>query len=388
MRIASGGLLAPKYICIILLAHLGSAYAQQTYSQILNRSLESAESTRLRFNDAAKQAVSEYEGSNRLEVFARHFKRDGASKSLPIGYSKISTDITIPRPDSSIYTDETYRQNASSLLEGSAATGRVFGVGATIAKPSEFPDCVAIGRDGSYYATGVVIDGDFILTAAHIWDGDPETAPNCIWLGNVTVDCLEATAKGTRLDVVRCCRHEGYQFDGQVANPKANDLLLLQLSPKSKSSISARAEIVAASFYTQLGVKPFQCIRAAGFGYNRKDDQGNLRGFGVKRHVTIPLASCDVARYGLHQEPIASNQVTVEFVAASKSEKADTCKGDSGGPVYCVDNGAFKLVGITSRATPKSNAVCGDGGIYEAVGYYRDWINTATSDTANWTVVK
>jgi hypothetical protein len=50
----------------------------------------------------------------------------------------------------------------------------------------------------------------------------------------------------------------------------------------------------------------------------------------------------------------------------------DTCGGDSGGPVFWIQDGLAWLVGVTSRAAPgvQQNATlhCGGGGIYTLIG--------------------
>ncbi len=54
--------------------------------------------------------------------------------------------------------------------------------------------------------------------------------------------------------------------------------------------------------------------------------------------------------------------------APGSGRRPDSCRGDSGGPVFLVENGGYTLIAVTSRAAPgtHTNAVghCGGGGIY------------------------
>ena len=58
--------------------------------------------------------------------------------------------------------------------------------------------------------------------------------------------------------------------------------------------------------------------------------------------------------------------------APGPSIRTDTCGGDSGGPVFLFVNGAPRLVAVTSRAAPGTqanpNSQCGGGGIYTLIG--------------------
>ena len=251
---------------------------------------------------------------------------------------------------------------------------------------------MALGRSGDYFASGVIIEGDIILTAAHICDGQPDTVPDCVWYGPVTSNCLDAPKKGELLRVVRYMRHSQYEFNGNHANPRGNDLMMLEIHPDDRKKIHVIAEMANDDEATKMGVDPHISVRAVGYGHSRKNVQGALEGFGVRRHVTIPLAGREVGRYGLFEFPVNDMKVLGEFVAASKSENADTCKGDSGGPVYLIggppEQRVFRLIGITSRATPGAPDVCGDGGVYELVPAYRDWIRAEVQKRGSWPTVQ
>jgi endonuclease G len=64
-----------------------------------------------------------------------------------------------------------------------------------------------------------------------------------------------------------------------------------------------------------------------------------------------------------------------EMVLAAQSGR-DTCKGDSGGPLYVAKGKQWLLAGVTSRGTDLATTMCGDGGIYTRVDKYRTWISS------------
>jgi secreted trypsin-like serine protease len=310
-----------------------------------------------------------------------------------IGFAKFDDFDKTPVKISanSIYKDPEYQVNVTKIaVDG--VSGRAFGPEAIPTRKKEFPECVALGRAGDYSASGVIIDNDLILTAAHICAGDPESVPDMVWYGTITSNCDEAPKKGIYLRVTRYFRHQDYKSNGSYENPKGNDLMLLEIHPDDRNKIDVTAQMATDEEVANFGKDPLVAVRAVGFGHCRKDEQGRLKGFGVRRHVTIPLASRNVSLYDLFQVQQNEQSIVTEFVAASKSELADTCKGDSGGPVYIisgpVDNRSFKLIGITSRATPGFANQCGDGGIYEFLPVYRDWIQKAYQDRANWMSVE
>ena len=119
-------------------------------------------------------------------------------------------------------------------------------------------------------------------------------------------------------------------------------------------------------------------VELVGFGYN---DPNRPVGFGTKRQVTAPILKLPTdtdlgslpTTLGFHPE--------YEMVAGRKALGKDTCNGDSGGPAYIRQAGAFVVAGLTSRATLSATVNCGDGGIYVRSSAFRDWINGVLAES-------
>jgi secreted trypsin-like serine protease len=104
-------------------------------------------------------------------------------------------------------------------------------------------------------------------------------------------------------------------------------------------------------------------------------------GYGEKRAVDVPIASIDSTGAGVADR--YGSDPGLELVAGSPFLDRDTCKGDSGGPVYIDIDGQWFLAGATSRGvSPTPGAVsdpqrlCGDGGIYVRIDKYLDWVKS------------
>jgi secreted trypsin-like serine protease len=67
------------------------------------------------------------------------------------------------------------------------------------------------------------------------------------------------------------------------------------------------------------------------------------------------------------------------MVAGHRGLLLDSCRGDSGGPLYIRNtDGEYFLIGATSRGIRDSFTTCGDGGIYVRVDLCLDWIRNVT----------
>jgi len=107
-------------------------------------------------------------------------------------------------------------------------------------------------------------------------------------------------------------------------------------------------------------------VRLVGFGAT---DARGVRGMGIRHYVDVSLRSfgcthLDAARYGC----------TGAEITIPRSAGADTCAGDSGGPVLEMNEGKLRVVAVTSRAVNGSVLACGDGGIYTRTDRFGAWL--------------
>lgn len=198
-----------------------------------------------------------------------------------------------------------------------------------------FADVVLVGGAESYYCTGVLIDPRHVLTAGH---------------------CAAATrvAFGNRLPAVTAIAVRNHRQHPQL------DVALLALDRPATVRAHTRRRV-------RDTTPTMGALRILGFGVR---DRLRLTGFGTKRQLDVDVDGwgCTTARASTLGCSPAD-----ELVVRGGSGN-DTCLGDSGGPVFELVDGNWRLVAITSRGMRPRKVICGEGGIYVRVDRIDAWI--------------
>lgn len=209
----------------------------------------------------------------------------------------------------------------------------------------QFPDCCAVGDDEEYYCSGTLIAPTVVVTADHCH------GVTRVFLSGSDVAVPE---QGETIPVLQAFSHP--VVDIQV-------LVLERVSKVAPRLISDSALIDGMTNATVVG-----------FGHI--DPQG-MYGYGRKRRVEVPIMclGCDdpddPKRFGCLPGR--------ELVAGHSGLMLDSCRGDSGGPLYIQGkDDRLYLLGVTSRGAREGFHVCGDGGIYVRVDLCLDWIQQVT----------
>jgi len=286
-----------------------------------------------------------------LDAF-RQQVRAQASASARGGALSINLPTNASRLKSApLDADPRYLRNVRALAKRTSTNARI--IGGTHVVGKEFDDCVAVGNDSDFGCTGTLIAPNAVLTAGHC-----EVLHTRIFVGNDT------SKRGSIYRVARHIRHP--RWDDEYNN----DLMLLVLE-KRVTGVAPRALASSAL------IDAASDARVVGYGTT---DLAGTKGYGVKQQTDVPIVSpacrgsvkrrSDSAVYGCHADK--------EIVAGKPLLLHDTCRGDSGGPLYIANKrGEWLLAGVTSRGTDLATTMCGDGGLYTRVDKYRTWISGA-----------
>jgi secreted trypsin-like serine protease len=274
----------------------------------------------------------------------------GSAVLVPTNNSGRALGAARPHPNAPrVGDDPRYVANLRALAR-QTRNARI--IGGTVVPPSEFVDCVAVGSDDQWGCTGTLIAPNVVLTAAHC-----EALHTRVFVGR------DVNKPGRVFKVKKHVRHA--KFDDNFNN----DLMLLILE-KKVTGVKPRA-LAPASLIDKATV-----ARLVGFGSTRLDGLGML---GPKLQTDVPIVSqgCDGKVNGKADSKVYGCHLNREIVAGKPLLLHDSCKGDSGGPLFIQDEkGHWLLAGVTSRGTDLATTMCGDGGLYVRVDAYQKWISS------------
>lgn len=228
-------------------------------------------------------------------------------------------------------------------------------VGGDDAPVGKWPDTVAVlAASGS--CTGTLVAPDVVLTAGHCADLEPTT---------VVADTIDYTAGGTRVAVERTEAHPRWESTYDVA---------VVMLAKPITNVAPRALGTGCTF-EEFAADTL--VHIVGFGATTMDGTG--RNTVLKEAITGVIDPTCASGNGCNPSVAPGG----EFIAGGTGT-ADSCFGDSGGPVYLETDRGPIVVGAVSRGVDNSATPCGGGGIYVRTDKIVKWVE----ETAGRAVTK
>jgi len=221
-------------------------------------------------------------------------------------------------------------------------------------EPGDWPDTAAIlDKRGEVFCTGTLIAPNVVLSAAHCATGG-SADPRSVVLAS------EDLSGGEAISVTRYEVHEKWQ--------QTYDVAVLILAEDAETA----PRMLATDCVLEEHLGDDAAVTIVGYGATEETDFNEL-----KNVVETVVTDHDCSQTGRFDclEDVSPNG---ELMAGG--DGADSCYGDSGGPLYLNTPEGDFLVGVTSRGASYTSD-CGDGGVYVRPDAVLDWIEETAAVT-------
>ncbi|PNJ41785.1 KLK8 isoform 1 [Pongo abelii] len=249
-------------------------------------------------------------------------------------------------PSQSLHCPRAWRFNPLPPAAGHSRAQEDKVLGGQECQPHSQPWQAALFQGQQLLCGGVLIGGNWVLTAAHC-----KKPKYTVRLGDHSLQNKDGPEQ--EIPVVQSIPHPCY--NSSDVEDHNHDLMLLQL--RDQASLGSKVKPISlADHCTQPGQK----CTISGWGTVTSPRENFPDTLNCAEVKIFPQKKCEDAYPG---------QITDGMVCAGSSKGADTCQGDSGGPLVC--DGA--LQGITSWGSDP----CGRSdkpGVYTNICRYLDWI--------------